>query len=120
MQIVHLRFKVLASRLSFLQLVDLAVASQRYNMHEVLMPFLSTWTAPHRQGILHPGKEQWLFIAYQFGYEADYRHLAKHMALNCRVDKDGNLLNTAGDVITGTFPDNALSKSSAVGSQCRY
>jgi hypothetical protein len=108
MRIVHSKFNVVAQSLSFRQLVDLAVTSERYKMNQILIPFLPRWSMPYRQSILEPGKEEWLFVAYQFGYEEDYRLLAKHMAWNCRVDKLGYLVNSAGNVITGIFPEKAL------------
>jgi hypothetical protein len=112
MRIAHSQFGKIAPTLSFRQIVDLAITSQRYATNRVLIPFLSRWTAPFRQKILQPRKEEWLFVAYQFGYEEDYRRLAKYMAVNCRVDRHGNLLSADGKVVQGKFPDGAIRKFS--------
>jgi hypothetical protein len=96
--------------LSFRQLVDLAVTSKRYATNRLLIPFLSHWTAPYRERFLEPGKEEWLFIAYQFGYEEDYRKLAKYLSLHCRADEHGNLIGTGGKLISGVFPEGAISE----------
>jgi hypothetical protein len=110
MRIVHSQFKEVAQNLTFRQLIDLALTSQKYATNRVLIPFLSKWTEPYRQKILEPGKEEWLFVAYQFGYENDFRILAKHLALNCRVDEEGKLIGTSGKHISGVTPLGAICK----------
>lgn len=108
MRIVHSQFKEVVQKLTFRQLIDLALTSQRYATNHVLIPFLSKWTEPYRQKILSPGKEEWLFVAYQFGYENDFRILAKHLALNCSVDEEGKLIGTNGKHISGVAPPGAI------------
>lgn len=63
-------------------------------------------------GLVHPlisyvfrtaGYEQWLYVACQFGLVEEYLRLAKHLALNARVDDNGELLNPGTSIQTGGY-----------------
>jgi hypothetical protein len=117
MRIVHSQFQEVAQNITFRQIVDLALTSRRYDTNRVLIPFLAKWTNPYRRKILNPGNEEWLFVAYQFGYETDFRTLAKHLTLNCRVDDEGKLIGTNGTRISGIAPPNTLCKFAPLSSE---
>ena len=111
MKIAHGKHRGIKESLSFDELLDLARISHRYQTNELLVFPLPVWTKRHKQRILQPGYEQWMFISYQFGLEDDYLKLARHLALNCRANANGDLLTLAGDeVLTGEFSEGALSK----------
>lgn len=110
MYIAHLQFDKVAPSLTFPQLVDLALASQRYETSKILIPFLSRWTAQYRGEYLQPGREEWLFVAYQFGFEEDFRRLARHLVFNCRINDHGHLIGTSGRPLEGAFPKGTICK----------
>ncbi|KAF2792465.1 hypothetical protein K505DRAFT_362874 [Melanomma pulvis-pyrius CBS 109.77] len=109
MKIAHGDFTGLVGILNFKQTLDLALISHRFQTNQLLIPFLRFWAFHHKPKILQRGYEQWLFIAYQFGFEDDYLKLSQHLALHSKVDKGGRLLNLGGGgILMGTFPANAL------------
>ncbi|KAF2866174.1 hypothetical protein BDV95DRAFT_599183 [Massariosphaeria phaeospora] len=110
MRVAHLKFNTVTLDLSFEQLLQLALICNRYECTEVLRPFHEKWSSLHREKILQPGFEQWMFVAYQFGYEEDYVRIANHLAMNCRVNPIGELLVPGSDTqkLEGHFPPNAL------------
>lgn len=108
LRIAHLRFHEVPKQVDFYQLVEIAQISNRYRLNHLLLPFLPGWIQPYQPRFLESGFEQWLFIAYQFGFEKDYKHLAKHLALHCTVDHQGQLFNTSQRPITGVFPPHAI------------
>lgn len=110
LRIAHSEFGDLADKLTFRQIVQLAEISERYETNKILIPFLAKWTDPYRQAILEPGNEEWLFVAYQFGFEEDYLRLAKHLTLTCHMGKNGTLNGPSDKPLMGVFPKGSVSK----------
>ncbi|ORY13640.1 hypothetical protein BCR34DRAFT_561868 [Clohesyomyces aquaticus] len=111
MKIAHLQFRdMMECSLSYPQLVELAATSKRYDTNQILAPFLQRWCQVYRNRILSPGMEGWLYVACQFGLEEDYVLLARHLVLNCMVDKDGELRTPVGHQFHGRFPTGALDR----------
>jgi hypothetical protein len=115
MRIAHFEFDKVLEVITFAELVDLALLSGRYGLNAFLMQNLPGWIEPHRKMLVREGYEEWMFIAYQFGREADYRRLARHLAMVCTIDDAGNLLSPgAGIKIEGAFPPGSLGNSSSL------
>ena len=93
MLVAHLDSARLPAQLGLSELVRLAETSERYNVSRILVPYLDSWLAPHRERIKDPGYEQWLVVAYYFGLEKDYLQLSDYFVLNCQIDSEGNLLH---------------------------
>ena len=112
MKIAHYDFNGLFATLNFQQILATALISYNFQTNRLLIPFLGNWAVSHKEKILQPGYEEWLFIAWQFGFEDDYLKLSKHLAIHCQVDDDGQLLNLAGDkILIGHFPKHALGEN---------
>lgn len=116
MHIAHLQFTKLPRTLDFPELVHLADVAARYEAHSLLVNNIHSWLEPYLGRLLDPGYEEWLFIAYQFGYEAEYLELAKHLALHCRVDPSRTWLLAPGTehILEGKFPVDTLGTSEPV------
>ncbi|KAJ4331936.1 hypothetical protein N0V95_009777 [Ascochyta clinopodiicola] len=110
MHIAHLQFTKLPKQLDFQDIVHLADIAARFDAHGLVVSHIDAWLAPYRDRLLHPGYEEWLFIAYEFGYETEYLELAKHLAIRCRVDPSGNclLVPGIGGLLEGKFPVDTL------------
>lgn len=111
MRIAHSQFGNVAKTLKFQELVQMALISRRHQTNRIIIPYLDRWTDPYRADIVTPGREEWLFVAYQFGFEEDFKALSKHFALNCRVNDDGKLISANGNVLAdGVFPPCSIGK----------
>jgi hypothetical protein len=109
MYIAHLQFQQLPDEMDFPEIVRLAEAAERFEMHHLLAAHIGRWLAPYRSKLLHKGYEEWLYVAYQFGYQDEYLNLAKYLAMNCAVDEAGKLVAPESDgLLTGLFPPKAL------------
>ncbi|KAF2263214.1 hypothetical protein CC78DRAFT_288331 [Lojkania enalia] len=108
MRIAHADFENLPKCLEFRQLLNLALISSWYQTNRVLKPFLPMWTQPFKNQILKPGHEEWLFIAYQFGYEEDLVMLCKYLTLNISVDEDCQPIGPGGTPLLGHFPEGCI------------
>lgn len=92
MHLAHVQFNKLPEKLDFKEIVRLAEVAERYAVQHMLAHHIDGWIAPYRDRLLDPGYEEWLYIAYQFGFETEYLELAKHLALHCCVDVSGTRL----------------------------
>ncbi|KAL5371424.1 hypothetical protein PMIN02_012827 [Paraphaeosphaeria minitans] len=95
--------------LSFRQLLAMARVCAGYDMNAQVSPFVRRWIVPHQDRLLSPGREEWLFIAHQFGLERHYVTLAQHLVLGCRTE-GGRMLFPPGraERLAGLVPDCAL------------
>jgi hypothetical protein len=107
--ILHWNTRMLPQTLTLDELVHLAQLAERYDLNHILINYLDLWLAPHRERILEPGYEQWLYVAWQFGLEEDYLRLANHLTINCAINAKGQLVPpTSKQPIEGVFPPKAL------------
>lgn len=81
LRIAHLRFKDLPERISFPDLYRLAVVCDKYDTVAIVRPFWDRYGAPFLDLVETVGYEQWLFIAWTFGFEDVYRRLMKKLVL---------------------------------------
>jgi hypothetical protein len=111
LKIAHLQFQGFDHlELEYHQLLELALICRRYDTNKVLGPFLGKWTDPYRQIIFNHGMEEWMYVAWQFGFEDDYLLLARHFALDCTIDTDLQLIAPSGKPLHGWFPPGAVGK----------
>jgi hypothetical protein len=111
MWIVHFRFSEVPMTLDFSQLLAVTRICKRYDMNEIVNPFVVGWMTLHQISFLKVGYEQWLYIAYQFGMEDVYARLTRDLAVDCRINANKQLLVRGTDqVLDGLFPDETLCK----------
>jgi hypothetical protein len=68
----HMRFDKLPKDLQFQDLVDLAFICTEYDVLALVRPWLAGWVEPWKANLTIPGYEQWLYIAWAFGYEVEF------------------------------------------------
>lgn len=114
LQIATLEFTKLPKRLDFPEIVRLAEVATRWECHSILANFVEGWIAPYRERMFHPGYEQWLYIAHEFGYEKEYLELSQFLAIHCSVDSQDQLIGLDGSRLEGRgkFPLDTLCTSS--------
>jgi hypothetical protein len=100
------QYQKLPKMLDFPEIVLLARTVERYGAHSLLVGYVDDWLTPYRNKLISPGYEGWLLIAHQFGYEDEYRKLARFLAMNCGIDEAGKQLLTPGSgaIMEGLFP----------------
>jgi hypothetical protein len=109
--IAHAQPTKLPQRLSLDELVQLARVAQRYSLNHLVVGYLDNWIRPHRNRILDP-EYRWLYMAWQFGLDQDYRYLALHLAQNCPVNTEGRFVApTTNCPITTLLPSHILGES---------
>jgi hypothetical protein len=99
LQIAHLRFADLPSLLDFQGLVNLAIVCDEYDMVPTVCPFLAKWITPLEPLANKIGFEEWLFVAWTFGYPKIFEQLSRRLVLCARTNADGQCLNETMKVL---------------------
>ncbi|OCK85711.1 hypothetical protein K432DRAFT_377360 [Lepidopterella palustris CBS 459.81] len=105
LRIAHMRYKEVPDELSFNELVELAVVCDKYDTVHVVRPFLPRWAGPWMR--VAPGREEWIFIAWTFGFEDVFVEGVKAMVRDVVADEKGNCLY-GGQAVEGHFPPGVL------------
>ena len=107
LRIAHLRFKEVPDKLSFKKLVSVAVICDKYDTVSVVRPFLSKWTGPEIK--ISPGKEEWIFIAWTFGYKDAFTSGVQKLVREVTIDGKGRCM-FGGKAVSGYFPPDITGK----------
>jgi len=94
--IATLQFDKVPKALDFADIVHVTDVAVRYEAHSLLAGYMDGWLDPYRDRLRSRGYEDWLYIAKQFGYEAEYAELAWFLVVNCEVDPSGEKLVRSG------------------------
>lgn len=98
MQVIHHNFKALPLALDWTVIVNLTDFVARYDCHTLLSPYIDGWLRPYKDKLYEVGYEEWLLVAFQFGYEAEYLELAKHLAIYAHANDAGT------SILAPSFP----------------
>ena len=104
LQIAHLRFDNLPTSLDFTDLLNLAITCHKYEVVGLVGPFLRLWAWPWSSVFREPGYEQWLFIAWVFGYQDTFEALTDHLAATTRSNSEGDCLTSEGILSNDRMP----------------
>ena len=107
LRIAHLRFKEVPDKLSFKELVSVAVICDKYDTVSVVRPFLSRWTGPEMK--ISPGEEEWIFIAWTFGYEDAFTSGVQELVRKVAIDGKGRCMFD-GKAVNGCLPPDIIGK----------
>ena len=104
----HLQHHKLPKKLTFGQIVKLAVVCDKYDTATVVRPFLNQWITPFQMNYLVPGYEQWLSIAWTFGYRDQFMNIAHHLTRTLNMDNEDRCLNVNGEILGELLPTDIL------------
>jgi hypothetical protein len=113
----HLQYRQLPKELTFDQVVNLAVICDKYDTATIIRPFLKKWTHPGDDEdddedddgkYLDPGYEQWLSVAWTFGYRDSFIHIANYLARTSKMDNNDRCLNIRGQILGELLPTDIL------------
>lgn len=87
--IINLQFTILPRSITFQELYSLACLSQKYQVSELLLPFVWRWAAPFIREVLDPQETQWILISWEFGIEYMFKQWIDHLLCNAEKNDDG-------------------------------
>ena len=100
LQIAHLHFDKVPTSLSFERLLKVAIFCSKHETVGLVRPFLKSWAWPWRSKILADGYEQWLFIAWVFGFGKTFEAITHSLAVTIKTNPGGECL-IPGGVLSG-------------------
>ena len=110
LNIAHLRFKDIPAELTFEELLQISMLSDKYDMVQLLGPWVSDWVRALKSRAFEVGFEEWLFIAWALGDHEMHDNLSRHLVLTVRMSKDGVCVNQSGQRLGQTMPPQAIGK----------
>ncbi|KAF9873762.1 nuclear pore protein-like protein [Colletotrichum karsti] len=97
--IIHGRFAKVPSFLTIEELFELVIITNKYDMTNIVRPWINNWV-PRLKGIeLCPDKDLLAWIAWEVGADRVFEKMALDIAYECRVNKDGDILDTDGKLM---------------------
>ena len=92
LRVVHHQYAWIPKTLSDDHLYEIAIVCDKYDMRQILEPWLDQWIPVDTQVGGKIAGDQWLFIAYVFGRQDLFTGLSKDLILTSTVDAGGSLL----------------------------
>lgn len=105
LRIAHLRFKEVPDKVSFKELVSVAVICDKYDTVSVVRPFLPRWTSSEMK--ISPGKEELIFIAWTFGYKDAFTSGVQELVRKVTIDDKGRCMFD-GKAVNGCLPPDII------------
>lgn len=99
LHIAHLNFDKVSHYISFQQLLDLAVLTDKYGATKLVRPWIQSWIAVVQHLLLQPAYEEWLWIAWEFGQSRSFRQLAVHLVQEVKRTADGQCVTQKGRIL---------------------
>ncbi|KAF2422608.1 hypothetical protein EJ08DRAFT_477381 [Tothia fuscella] len=96
LRLAHLRYVQVPKILKFSTLIELAILCDKYDLVSLVRPYLHDWCAPHSEQLCAVGYEEWLYLAWVFGYATGFKKLANMLAMQIRTNAEGHCLTTGG------------------------
>ena len=97
LSVIHLKFRLVPTVLAYEDLVSLAILCDKYDVSEVVQPWITNWIKNHKiPGSLQDEShiaysEGWLFIAWTFGLVRIFEQVSADLIRNIAMSKDYTL-----------------------------
>jgi hypothetical protein len=98
LNIAHLQFRSIPATLSYKDLYNVAILCDQYDCVQLVQPWLEKWLQDERVRSMSEGIG-WLFIAWVFGRDREFRNLAAQMARDVQTNEEGQCLDSNGKLI---------------------
>lgn len=99
LNIAHLRFEKIPPTLDFGNLLALSVLTDKYGATSLVRPWIKGWIDQLRDEVDLSGREEWLWVAWEFGEQDVFEHLTKKLTKEVTVRSDGKPVTQEGRVL---------------------
>ena len=111
LRISHLQFSNVPLHIEYTLLVHLAVLCDKYEMAQLLLPWITPWQADWKPYALKGGYENLFFVAWVFSDLETYTAIARNWVMKSTLDIDGNLVMGSDVLKHKIMPPGALGLS---------
>lgn len=112
MNVIHLRIRQIPTMMADDALYQLAVVCDKYEIAEVLLPWVAMWAYERGNIAQKPGYEKWYTIAWVFGLEKTFFEVTKQLVTKGNLDKSGQLVTGGVVVAIDVIPQSVTSEIS--------
>ncbi|KAJ4288050.1 hypothetical protein N0V90_012067 [Kalmusia sp. IMI 367209] len=74
--------------ITFMELIERANFCNDHGLLNLFHPFARDWAFPWMSKLCEPGYEQWIMVAYHFGFYEIFAMLSEHLAQKIRLDDE--------------------------------
>lgn len=99
LNIAHLRFEKIPPILNFGNLLALSVLTDKYGSTSLVRPWIKGWLDPLIDEVDLLAREEWLWVAWEFGEQDVFEHLTKKLTKEVTVRSDGKPVTQEGRVL---------------------
>jgi hypothetical protein len=90
--IIHSHFDRIPEVLSLQRLFKVLVVAEKYDMTQLVRPWIKDWFAPHRENVRPNHYALMLCTTWELGAEAIFTDIAKSMCVECGINSSGQLV----------------------------
>ncbi|QDS73114.1 hypothetical protein FKW77_001026 [Venturia effusa] len=116
LQIAHLQFQEAYEVMELEELLEVAILCDKYDTVAMVRPFIPRWVEPFlRRGYDElSGDEEYLTIAWTFGYHNEFEGFAKYLVEHIRTNDRGHCVNEKGRIIGWKMPPDIIENLLAI------
>ena len=112
LRISHLQFSNVPLHVEYTLLVHLAVLCDKYEMAQLLFPWITPWQVDWKPHALEGGYEDLISIAWVFHNLETYTAIVRDWVMSSKLDSDGNLVMGSNVLKHKIMPPGVLGLSS--------
>ena len=124
LSVIHLKFKLVPTVLAYEDLVSLAILTDKYDVAEVVQPWITNWVNKHviPRGLQDlsslANSEGWLFVAWSFGLVDVFEQIWAVLVKNIAISKDYTLTMLDHVIRSDRLPPGVLGTHSFFNEPC--
>ncbi|KAF2087450.1 hypothetical protein K490DRAFT_65837 [Saccharata proteae CBS 121410] len=108
LRIAHLQFDLVPQTPDFCLLVKVAILVEKYDAAKLVSPWKNAWIKPFENRVDENGFEQWLTIAYAFGFKDEFQRVANRLVREAHWSPLRKCLSSGTFAIDTSEPDSYM------------
>ncbi|KAK7521358.1 uncharacterized protein IWZ02DRAFT_482463 [Phyllosticta citriasiana] len=102
LNIAHLHFDQIPSKLELLTLYKVTVLTDKYDATRLIRPWAQSWTDEYLNHAEDRGFEEWLWIAWELGMTEIFERTTHSLVTRTEISEHGTLVNIVGRILDPT------------------
>lgn len=110
LRIVHYHFDCMPKSLLFIEILNLSILCDKYDVVNILKPWLPDWLKGFNWIACKPGNEESLFISWVFQDAHVFKSVAQTLVKESSINKFGQCITKEGRVLEENMPPGVIGK----------
>lgn len=109
MNAIHLQIRKMPTTVTVDLFYQIAVVCDKYDLAEILVPWVKMWTDRFQDVAKKPGYERWFLISWVFRQSKIFSNVTRELMLDTKLSKRGLLVTSGGHFLdSGGIPDSLI------------